>query len=141
MTRRGRARACRAASLLAVAGLALSACGSGADAGEGSYSRDATAACLQSAGSAVSTSEADLDFVADEATGGGIHASVGSMFVTIAFGQTTHDAELTESAYRSVSQSFGEPVDEVISRHGNAVLRWDKPPTDDERSTAERCLS
>ena len=124
MPRRGRARVGRAAFLLAVAGLALNACGrSGVDAGEGSYSREATAACLQSTGSAVSTSEADLDFVADEATGGGIHASVGGMFVTIAFGQTTHDAELTESAYRSVSQSFGEPVDEVISRHGNAVLR------------------
>ena len=35
-----------------MAGLALNACGvSGEDAGEGSYTRDATAACLQSAGS------------------------------------------------------------------------------------------
>jgi hypothetical protein len=140
MTTWGRAEVAWALPFLAVVGLVLG-CGAGSGSGDSdSYSRDSTAACLQSAVGPVSTSQADLDFVADKATAGGLHAAVGSTFVTIAFGQTTHDAELTESAYRTVSESLGEPVDEVIVRHGNAVLRWDRPPTDDERTIAEGCL-
>jgi hypothetical protein len=128
-------------AFLIVVVVGLSACGGdGGGGGDGTFSRDASATCLRDAGADVSTAKADLDFVAETASAGGIHATVNGGTVTIAFGRTDNDAARLEAAYKAFGEGFDVPVDDILKRDGNAVLYWDATPTDEQASTVEGCL-
>lgn len=121
--------------------IGLSACGGdGGGGGDGTFGRDASATCLRDAGADVSTAKADLDFVAETASAGGIHATVDGGTVTIAFGRTDNDAERLEAAYKAFGEGFDVPVDDILKREGNVVVMWDATPTDKQASTVEGCL-
>jgi hypothetical protein len=131
----------KTAVLIGLVVVGLFACGGEGGGGrDGTFSRNASATCLRAAGAEVSTAQADLDYVAETASAGGIYATVDGETVTIAFSRTENDAERLEAAYKAFAEGFEVPVDDILKREGNAVLMWDATPTDEQVSTVEGCL-
>lgn len=111
------------------------ACGGGDE----NYSAEATGDCLAE-DVVVKTSEEELDYVAAEAGEGALEAELDENTVTIAFERTSSDAEDTEASYRVFIDAFGGSSDGKLERKGNAVLLWEKTPTDAERKFVDDCL-
>jgi hypothetical protein len=125
--------------LLALAGaLAVVLGGCGGEAEPELYSVEPTNACLKEAGFV--TSLDDLDFVASTASGGGLHGRYQANQVTIAFGEDEEESARMEQAYRNFAGAR-IPIDDVLFRSANAVLVWGAPPSEEERTRVDGCLS
>ena len=125
---------------LALAGIAIglaltaAACGSGKKA----YTLPATKTCLLQRGASLG---GKLDFVAETAAGGALIGHLPDNFVTVAFGETTTDAQQLELAY----QRFALPnvranLGDVLRRYNNAVTLWHLHPTDSDLALVVGCL-
>ena len=100
------------------------------------YAQHATANCLTQWRAPVSTSTDDLDYVAQDASGGGI---AGDGY-TIALGATVNDAKRLEAAYKVFAAALDSPTDDILYRRANAVILWDDTPDDSDREDIEKCL-
>jgi hypothetical protein len=124
--------AARAALLLLFA-LTLAACG---PAREPTYHAEKTKSCLDDKGAKVG---GRLDFVASTATGGAFHVTLPANELTIAFGETTSDAEQIEKAYvRFHTKNVG--ISDILKRYSNAVLLWKQHPEQTDLDTVTSCL-
>jgi hypothetical protein len=118
--------------------LALAAgCGGG---GSSTKSVDEVSSCLRDSGAQVSTSQDDLDYVAQDATLGALKADIGATSVTVTFDRTEGDAKRTEAAYKIFAGALDVPIDDVLARQGATVVIWDDAPSDDEASQLGSCL-
>jgi hypothetical protein len=124
-------------SVFIVAGLAtvMTACGGGGS----HYAAGPTAACLGEF-AVVETSQAELDYVAQDASEGALEARIGEQSVTISFERTVSDAQRTFAAYEAFGSGFDQPTEDILQRQSNAVLAWTKSPTEEERSAVIGCL-
>jgi hypothetical protein len=124
------------------------------------YSVAGTSLCLRQQTLEVSRNPDDLDYVAQDAGEGALHANftktTGSVkqtsdgryvetltkktlnSVTVVLDRSDNDATRTKQAYEVFAA--GAPTKDVLFERGNAVLYWDKTPTSSERSTVENCL-
>ena len=131
----------RRTPIIVTATVLLAGCGgSGGRSGGGSFSPEATTNCLTSNGIQVAKYRHELDPVAQDALAGATKAQVADNSVTIAFERTAKEAKRTESYYRSGYSFRPRSSLDTLSRIGNAVIVWDKTPTDSQRSTVEDCL-
>jgi hypothetical protein len=121
--------------LLAVA-LWLSACGSG---GPATYTKAATAACLDKQGVGAKPVPQSVDFVAWSAEGGSFRATLSDNFVTVSFGPTVEKANGIADAYRRFAAS-NVGVSDVLRQQGNAVMLWHMHPSDTDLSVVTGCL-
>lgn len=119
--------------VLAAVLLLATACGKSASS---SYTLSATRTCLQKDHVRLGGT---LDFVATTATGGALRASLGSNFVTVAFGQTTSDADNIDQAYRRFrAKNVG--INDVLYEQGNAVMLWHEHPSNADSARIAGCL-
>jgi hypothetical protein len=119
--------------LLSLLALTLAACG---PAREPTYDVETTKSCLLEKGAKVG---GRLDFVASTATGGAFHVTLPANELTIAFGETTSDAEQIEKAYvRFHSKNVG--ISDILKRYSNAVLLWKQHPEQSDLDTVTSCL-
>lgn len=95
-------------------------------------------ACLETTEADVSTSEEDLDLVAADAGEGGIYVDFGENSLNIALERSGGDAQGTKRAYRVFYDALEASTEGIPERKGNAVLAWDKMPSDAE--SVEGCL-
>ncbi len=120
-------------ALLWLLALTLAACG---PAREPTYDVEKTRSCLLEKGAKVG---GRLDFVASTATGGAFHATLPANELTVAFGETTSDAEQIEKAYvRFHSKNVG--ISDILKRYSNAVLLWKQHPEQADLDTVTSCL-
>jgi hypothetical protein len=123
----------RRVALLLLLALTLAACG---PAREPTYDVGKTKSCLLEKGAKVG---GRLDFVASTATGGAFHSTLPANELTIAFGETTSDAEQIEKAYvRFHSKNVG--ISDILKRYSNAVLLWKQHPEQTDLDTVTSCL-
>jgi len=123
----------RRVALLLLLALTLAACG---PAREPTYDVEKTKSCLAEKGAKVG---GRLDFVASTATGGAFHVTLPANELTIAFGETTSDAEQIEKAYvRFHSKNVG--ISDILKRYSNAVLLWKQHPEQSDLDTVTSCL-
>ena len=101
------------------------------------YRLGATKACLEQANIPVRTR--NLDFVAANALGGGLHATFTGNHVTLAFGASEAGARGIERAYRRFAGKT-IVVDEVLMREGNVVMVWGGGPSQAQLSAVTSCL-
>lgn len=118
------------ASLLLV--VALAGCGKDTP----TYSLSKTSTCLQSAGAKLG---GQLDFVATTATGGASRVRLHDNAVTVVFGETQGDADNIDAAYRRFHAS-NVGIDDVLRRQGNAIMLWQRHPSDADLATVTGCL-
>jgi hypothetical protein len=112
----------------------LAACG---PAREPTYDLQKTRSCLVERGAKVG---GPLDFVASTATGGAFHVRLPANELTIAFGETTGDAEQIEKAYvRFHSRNVG--IADILKRESNAVILWKQHPEQTDLDTVTSCLT
>ena len=122
-------------ALLALTLLALIASGCG---GKTSYSAEKTRSCLVARGAQIG---GKLDPVASWATGGAFVASLGDNSVKLVFGQTTGDAQNTQSAYERFAYSnVRGGLPDVLRRYNNVVTLWHAHPGDADLSLVVGCL-
>jgi hypothetical protein len=114
--------------------LFLAACGGAG--GSALYSLPKSQSCLKA--KHISTGGA-LDFVATTATGGALRAHLATNSVTIAFGQTTTDADNIDQAYRRF-RAANIGIDDVLREDRNAVMLWHTHPSDADIATISACL-
>ena len=128
-------------SLVPVAAVALLAAGCGAQS-KSPYEAAPTAKCLTGKGFHVSTRDADVGLVAATAPRGGIRAvPPDGNTLTIAFADTSGDAEETRSAFRRFAPRQLRPhFGDVARVQRNAVLVWTTSPSQDAIDTVMRCL-
>lgn len=101
----------------------------------GDYSAEKSRACLAKR---VRVS-APRDFVASTATGGAFVATLRDNFVTVAFGDSTSDADGINQAYHRFSaKNVG--VDDVLRQTRNVVLLWHVHPSDADANVVQSCL-
>jgi hypothetical protein len=124
----------------AVLTLLLAGVVAGCGGGGTSYSLEDTVSCLRTDGVQVSTDDDDLDYVAQDAGEGALYAEMEPNSVTVVFERTAGDAKNTEAAYKLFAGAFDTSVEDTLQRHGNAVVLWDKTPTEDEATQVEDCL-
>ena len=124
------------AAVLVLAFVAAS-CGGG---GEREYGRDRTMFCLRDAGAQTSFEDEDLDYIAQEAGRGALRARLADQEVTISFERSSSDAERTAAAYRTFLETGGATAADVLERRGNAVVVWEKTPSDAEQRAVDDCL-
>lgn len=98
-----------------------------------------TADCLRGY-SAVETNQGELDYVAQDAGAGALKAEFDGNGVTISFERSESDAKRTQRAYEAFAGAFDTSTEDVLERRANAVLAWDKSPTDDEKTRVIECL-
>jgi hypothetical protein len=114
--------------------LLLSACGGAG--GSGLYSLEKTRTCLAAKHIRVGGA---LDFVATTATGGALRAHLATNDVTMAFGETTTDADNIDQAYRRF-RAANIGIDDVLREDRNAVMLWHTHPSDADIATIGDCL-
>ena len=128
-------------SLVPVAVLASLAAGCGAQS-KSPYEAAPTAKCLTGKGFRVSTRDADVGLVAATAPRGGLRAvPPDGNTLTIAFADTSSDAEETRTAFRHFAPKQLRPHFADVARvQRNAVLVWTTSPSQDAIDTVMRCL-
>ena len=97
-----------------------------------------TKACLEGANIPVRTR--NLDFVARNALGGGMHARFAGNNVTLAFGESDGGARAIEEAYRRL-RGRTIVIEEVLKRERNVVMVWAGGPSAAQLQAIEGCLS
>jgi hypothetical protein len=117
--------------------LGFTACGGGGK----SYSLESTSSCLTAVGGFdVSTSADDLDYIAQDASGGALTADINGDRVVVAFGGSSADGQRMEATYKMFAAGFGVPVSDILARHGNAVVSWDNTPAQNQATAVAECL-
>jgi hypothetical protein len=128
----------------AIALLALPACGgNGEDAGKDIYTRDAVASCLQRAGATKLRKSEAGDFPGKIAQEGAIEGSVGNSNFALVFEPDVDTARSSETLYAGAqggSWQKGVLLDFLLKRSQNAVLVYERLPTDKAAKTVEGCL-
>lgn len=137
-----RAGASRGQKTVAVASavivLALAGCGGSSD--PPTTNGQARACFFSTPGMRVAADQTDLDFIAEQAPGGGFDGTVGSTDVTLAFGETREDAKRIVSAYRTLGKAFDYPLDDILDASGNVAVAWSSSPSDEERAMLDACI-
>ena len=126
-----------ATGLVAILAAALVVGGCGGEDEPELYRLGATKACLEQANIPVRTR--NLDFVAANALGGGLHAKFAGNHVTLAFGASEEGARAIERAYRRFAGKT-IVVEEVLMREGNVVMVWGGGPSQAQLSAITGCL-
>ena len=124
----------RVAALAAT--MLLAGCGGGEDEPE-LFQLARTKSCLEDANIPVRTR--NLDFVARNALGGGLHARFGGNHVTLAFGESDEGARDIEEAYRRFAGRT-IVIEKVLRREGNVVMVWAGEPSAAELDAVRGCL-
>ena len=88
----------------------------------------------------MSTDDDDLDYVAQDAGEGALVAEIDPNSVTIVFERSEGDARRTQAAYEIFAGAFDTSTEDILHRSGNAVVVWDKTPSDDEAAQISDCL-
>jgi hypothetical protein len=79
------------------------------------------------------------DFIASTALGGAFRVKLGGNAVTVSFGSNPTNAQSLDDAYRNVhARNVG--IDDVLRMQGNAVMLWQRHPTDDQLAQITDCL-
>ncbi|HEY1367780.1 MAG TPA: hypothetical protein VGF23_11720 [Gaiellaceae bacterium] len=101
-----------------------------------------TAECLSGKGYRVSTRDADVGLVAATAARGGLRAvPPDGNTLTIAFADTSGDAEETRSAFRRFApKPLQRHFSDVARVQRNAVMVWTTSPSQDALDTVMHCL-
>jgi hypothetical protein len=138
-------RVSRVLSLVtAIALVALPACGgSGEDAAKDIHTRDAVASCLQRAGATKLRKSEAGDFPGKIAEEGAIEGSVGNSNFALVFEPDADTARSSETLYAGAqggSWQKGVLLDFLLKRSNNAVLVYERLPTDKAAKTVEGCL-
>ena len=97
-----------------------------------------TKECLENSNIPVRTR--NLDFVAQHALGGGLHARFAGNHVTLAFGENEVGARDLERAYRRL-RGKTIVIDEVLKREGNVVMVWAGGPSAAHLGAIKACLA
>lgn len=120
---------------LAVAAVAALA-GCGGKKRPSSYTVAATRTCLEKKHVRVT---GPTDFVASTATGGALKAHLIDNSVTVAFGQTLHDADNIAAAYvHFAAKNVG--IADILRQQQNAVMLWHVHPSDTDLALVQNCL-
>lgn len=61
--------------------------------------------------------------------------------VTLAFENTNADAKRRQAGYKLFSDAFNSPVDDILSRHRNVVVLWERTPSSSDVESVTGCLS
>jgi hypothetical protein len=122
---------------LLLAATVLAGCGGG---DEAMYSVRPTVTCLVQLGAPVTQDEAELYDVAEGAGEGGFMVRFERNGVAVGVERTAEDAKRSENAYRMSAEFFESDPGDLLERHGNVVILWEKTPTEDERRIVEDCL-
>jgi len=139
MRRPSRTRAPRAWSLIVILYLAVMAGGCGGGREPALYTLGPTAECLERF-AIVRIDPSALDPFALEAGAGAFEVETGSG-VTVSFARSDGEAQRVEGRYRDALRTISAvPVDDILDRRRNAVLRWENTPTAYERERIARCL-
>jgi hypothetical protein len=127
--------------LVPLAALALLAAGCGAQSNS-PYEAAPTAKCLSGKGFHVSTRDADVGLVAATAARGGLLAvPPDGNKLTIAFADTSGDAEQTRASFRRFApQPLQRHFADVARVQRNAVMVWTTSPSQDAIDTVMHCL-
>lgn len=123
------------AGAVAVAVL-VAGCGGG---GTKAFTAEKTKACLEKQGVAIVPVDEANDFVATSALAGSLGAKLALNRVTISFGRDTAEGVVIAQAYAKYG-SANVAIDQVLSRHGNAVLLWAGAPTVQDSKVVVGCL-
>lgn len=92
------------------------------------------------AGFSASDSRDDQDLVAENAGVGAINVTGDNQGIQVVVERNEDDAKRTVEQYRVFAGALSGSVDDLLQRHGNVVVLYDKTPTDDERTIVEDCL-
>jgi hypothetical protein len=106
------------------------------------YGLAPTQSCLADAeGTRVSDDPGDVsDVLANSARGGALKVWLPSNTLIVSFGDDEQEAERRERSYfRFAGGTI--PVRELLMRQGNAVLLWERTPSEEERTLVDGCLS
>lgn len=133
----------RAAPVLAIAAVAVTAAGCGARSNK-PYTAKGTAPCLaKKSFTQVTTNPLKVGFIAGFAENGGLKATAGDGNVlTIAFaGDETAGVASTKMAFRRHAPPALRPrIDDIMESERNAVLVWTVSPTTQELADVKGCL-
>ena len=104
-----------------------------------------TRSCLAEVdGAQVSEREQEIgDVLANSATGGALRLRLtgpGDNTVIISFGEDEQEAERRRRSYLRFAGGT-IPVQDLLVQQQNAVLLWERPPSDEERELVDGCLS
>jgi hypothetical protein len=129
-------------TVAAILGVAvLGGCGGGSAT---IYDRDATASCLssQAAVASISTSNNDLDYIAQAALGGGIYVKYPSgNDANVSFERTTSDANRTYSSYKATGAAVAGNISDLLNQKTNVVIAFSNTPTTGELAAITDCLA
>jgi hypothetical protein len=124
-------------SIAAMSALLVAAgCGGGSST---SYSLDASRSCLSGLGA--TTAQADLDYIAQDASAGAIGVDVSGAEATVMFHSTANDAKRTVAALRVFAEGLDLPADDILEQDGNVAISWDRTPTGEQQELVAGCLS
>lgn len=106
------------------------------------YSLAPTRSCLADAdGVRVSAEENDVnDVLANSATLGALKVWLDQNTLIVSFGETAQEAERRERSYLRFAGGT-IPVQDLLRRQENAVLLWERAPSEAEAELVDGCLS
>jgi hypothetical protein len=120
-------------------GLALAACGGGGGGGSAHYAVDPTANCLASlSGVQVDPDRTNVDYIAQEATGGAVRITASGAEAILSFASDTKQANGIEKQYAGIQEGLGGAK---LERKGNVVIAWTDQPSADDDHAVTNCLS
>jgi hypothetical protein len=109
------------------------------------YSLTPTRSCLAEVdGVRITEREEEIgDVLANSATGGALRLRLtgqGDNTVIVSFGEDEQEAERRRRSYLRFAGGT-IPVQDLLVQQQNAVLLWERPPSEEERELVDGCLS